>query len=92
MANPTHRRLTVGMLVQRGQGLSLFCPCGHKTALLPEQLGKLAHPEMTLLDVRRRLRCSMCGLSGASEDIRAATFSIPPALGGGGRAPQRAKH
>ena len=81
MAIPSQRQLTVGSLLQRGHGINLFCACGHKTAVLPEQLAKLAPPETRLLDLRRRVRCSMCGLSGASGDIRMTTFAVPTIVG-----------
>jgi hypothetical protein len=80
MSKPSPRPLTVGALVQRERGVNLVCLCGHKTALLPEQLERLAHPETRLLDFKRRSRCSMCGRSGDSEDIRMTTFALAPIL------------
>lgn len=77
---PSPRPLTVGALVQRERGVNLSCRCGHKTALLPEQLAKLAHPETRLLDFKRRFRCSMCGRSGASDDIRMTTYALTPVV------------
>ena len=84
--------MTVGSLVNHGRGLNLFCACGHKTALLPEQLAKLAHPEARLLDVWRRFRCSMCGRTGASGEIRLVPFTVPGQIGGRRPAAERTKH
>lgn len=36
----------------------------------------MAHPETRILDFKRRFRCSMCGRSGASDDIRLTTFEV----------------
>jgi len=82
MAIPSQRQLTVGTLVKRGQGVNLFCACGHKTALLPEQVAKLAHPETRLLDVKRRFRCSMCGRRGGDDDVRISLFAVPTIVAG----------
>lgn len=73
--------MTVGTLVERARGVNLKCSCGHKTALLPEQLAKMAHPATKLLDFKRRFRCSMCGRSGASDEVRMTTFALTAALG-----------
>jgi hypothetical protein len=35
----------------------------------------MAHPETRLLAFKRRFRCSMCGRSGATDDIRLDTFA-----------------
>lgn len=80
MSAVSSRPMTVGALVERDRGVNLACRCGHKTALLPDQLAKMAHPRTRLLDVKRRLRCSMCGRSGASGDIRMTTFAMEPIL------------
>lgn len=71
-----HRRrhLTVGALLDASQGVNLHCNCGHRTALLPAQIAAMAHPATRLLEFKRRFRCSMCGRSGASDDIRLDTF------------------
>lgn len=70
------RPLSLGPLIESGQGINLHCKCGHRTALLPEQITAIAHPETRILDFKRRFRCSMCGRSGASEDIRLTTFEV----------------
>ena len=70
--------MTVGALVERDRGVNLVCKCGHRTALLPDQLAKMAHPQTQLLDFKRRFRCSMCGRSG--DDIRMTTFALTAAL------------
>ena len=80
MSAVSSRPMTVGALVERDRGVNLACRCGHKTALLPDQLAKMAHPRTRLLDVKRRFRCSMCGRSGASDDIRMTTFALTPIL------------
>jgi hypothetical protein len=92
MAIPSQRQLTVGTLVKRGQGVNLFCACGHKTALLPEQVAKLAHPEMRLLDLKRRMRCTMCGRSGGDDDVRISLFAVPAIIGGGDASEPRTRH
>jgi hypothetical protein len=74
--------MTVGALLERGRGVVLKCGCGHKTALLPEQLTKMAHPHTRLLDFKRRFRCSMCGRSGASDEIKLTTFALTSAVAG----------
>lgn len=83
------RPMTVGALVERGRGVNLACRCGHKTALLPDQLAKMAHPETRLLDFKRRFRCSMCGRSGTSNEIRMTTFVLTTALGARAGKPTR---
>jgi len=68
--------ITVGSLVRGDRGIKLACACGHKTALLPAQLAALAHPETSALSFKRRFRCSMCGGSGASDEIKLSTFTV----------------
>lgn len=80
MSSISPRPMTVGALVERDRGVNLVCGCGHKTALLPEQLAKLAHPQTRLLSFKRRFRCSMCGRSGGSDEIRMTTFALAAAL------------
>ncbi len=75
--------LTVGSLVAADKGVTLHCACGHKTALLPAQVAEMAHPRSSLLDFKRRFRCTMCGRTGSSDDIRIATFDVAPALANG---------
>src|SRR5262245_13934283 len=74
--SPRPRALTVGSLVERDQGINLHCKCGHRTALLPAQIAGMAHPQTRMLDFKRKFRCSMCGRSGASEDIALTTFEV----------------
>ena len=71
---PRRRPLTVGALLDAAQGVNLHCKCGHRTALLPAQIAAMAHPDTRLLEFKRRFRCSMCGRTGASDDIRLDTF------------------
>jgi hypothetical protein len=66
--------LTVGSLLGRNQGINLRCICGHRTALLPAQISQMTHPATKVLDFARRFRCSMCGVSGASGDLRVTLF------------------
>lgn len=68
--------ITIGSLVKSDRGIKLVCACGHKTALLPMQLSTMAHPETSALNFKRRFRCSMCGRSGASNEIRLSTFAV----------------
>jgi hypothetical protein len=68
--------LTIGSLLSRDQGINLRCSCGHRTALLPAQMSAMAHPATRVLDFKRRFRCSMCGASGARDDIRATVFDV----------------
>jgi hypothetical protein len=78
MSTPRRPRktLTVGSLLDRNQGINLHCKCGHRTALLPVQISAMAHAETRVLELKRRFRCSMCGRSGESDDIRVATFEV----------------
>ncbi len=92
MSGTSSRPMTVGALVERARGVNLVCKCGHKTALLPDQLAKLAHPATRLLDFKRRFRCSMCGRSGASDEIRMTTFALTAALGERAAPGPRARH
>jgi hypothetical protein len=69
------RTLTIGSLLDSGSGLNVHCKCGHRTALLPAQLAAMAHPQTRLQTFKRRFRCSMCGRSGASDEIRLDTFA-----------------
>ena len=80
MPNRSAKPLTVGSLVASDKGVILHCKCGHKTALLPAQIAAMAHPQSSLIDLRRRFRCTMCGRSGAGDGIRVATFDVAPAL------------
>lgn len=75
--------LTVGSLVAADKGVTLHCACGHKTALLPAQVAEMAHPRSSLLDFKRRFRCTMCSRSGSSDEIRIATFDVAPAIAAG---------
>jgi hypothetical protein len=84
--------MTVGALVERDRGVNLVCKCGHKTALLPDQLAKMAHPATRLLDFKRRFRCSMCGRSGVSDEIRMTTFALTRAIGDLAESRRRAPH
>ncbi len=68
--------LTIGSLQSRDRGINLRCTCGHRTALLPAQIAAMAHPETRILDFKRRFRCSMCGASGAGDDIRLTLFDV----------------
>jgi hypothetical protein len=68
------RALTIGLLIESSRGINLHCKCGHRTALLPAQLAVMAHPQTRLLAFKRRVRCSMCGRSGAGDDVRLETF------------------
>ncbi|MEQ1864625.1 MAG: hypothetical protein ABL996_08220 [Micropepsaceae bacterium] len=77
--------LTVGSLSSRAQGINLRCACGHRTALLPAQIAAMAHPETRVLDFKRRFRCSMCGASGAGDDIRVAVFDVAAVFVDGAR-------
>jgi hypothetical protein len=81
--------LTIGSLQSSDQGINLRCACGHRTALLPAQMSAMAHPATRVLDFKRRFRCSMCGLSGASEDIRLTLFDVAaPFIDGGAVHPE----
>jgi hypothetical protein len=71
-----HAALTIGSIQDRDQGINLRCACGHRTALLPAQIPAMAHPATRLMDFKRRFRCSMCGTSGASDDIRLTLFDV----------------
>ena len=82
MPSPTAKVLTVGSLVAADKGVNLVCKCGHRTALLPTQIAAMAHPSTSILNLKRRFRCSMCGRPGASNEIRATTFEVAPALRG----------
>ncbi len=68
--------ITIGSLVRGDRGIKLACACGHKTALLPAQLSTMAHPETSALGFKRRFRCSMCGRSGAGNEIKLSTFAV----------------
>jgi hypothetical protein len=70
------KSLTVGSLLDSGQGVNVHCKCGHRTALLPAQLAAMAHPQMRLLELKRRFRCTMCGRSGMGDDLSLATFDV----------------
>ncbi|MCE9521123.1 MAG: hypothetical protein K8S25_01670 [Alphaproteobacteria bacterium] len=72
--------LTIGSVLSSGQGVNLRCACGHRTALLPGQISAMAHPETRVLDFKRRFRCSMCGASGASDDVRLTLFAVAAAF------------
>lgn len=71
----TRRPLTIGSLLDNGDGINLHCKCGHRTALLPAQIAAMAHPQTRLRAFKQRFRCSMCGRTGASDDIRLETFA-----------------
>lgn len=87
----TRRPLTLGSLIEGGKGINLQCKCGHRTALLPEQITAMAHPQTHVLEFKRRFRCSMCGRSGASDDIQLATFEVmAPFIDRGDHPPRRA--
>jgi len=68
--------LTIGSLRSRDQGINLRCKCGHRTSLLPAQISAMTHSATRVLDFKRRFRCSMCGTSGASDDIRLTVFDV----------------
>lgn len=80
MPNRTAKPLTVGSLVASDKGVNIHCKCGHKTALLPAQIAAMAPPQSSLLDLKRRFRCTMCARSGAGDDVRLAIFEVAPAL------------
>jgi hypothetical protein len=84
--------MTIRALVERGRGVTVVCRCSHRTALLPDQLAKMAHPETKLLDFKRRFRCSMCGCSGASHAIRLTTFAVLAPFSSRDSQTTRAKH
>ena len=87
---PRRRTLTVGSLLDSDQGINLQCKCGHRTALLPAQIAGIAHPQMRVLDFKRKFRCSMCDRSGASDDITLTTFDvITPFVDQGDTLPRR---
>jgi len=92
----SRKPLTVGALCDRDQGVNVHCTCGHRTALLPAQLAAMAHPEMRLTELKRRFRCTMCGRSGATDDLSLATFDVvTPFIDDGGafvRAARRPRH
>lgn len=88
----TRRPLTLGSLIEGGKGINLQCKCGHRTALLPEQITAMAHPQTHVLEFKRRFRCSMCGRSGASDEIRMTTFALTAALGERAAPGPRARH
>lgn len=92
MPNRPTKPLTVGSLVASTKGVNLLCKCGHKTALLPAQIAAMAHPASSLADFKHRFRCTMCGRSGASDDIRMTTFAVAPVLGGAAPARPGARH
>jgi hypothetical protein len=71
----TRHPLTIGSLLDGGNGINLRCKCGHRTALLPAQIAAMAHPQTRLRAFKQRFRCSMCGRSGASDEIRLETFA-----------------
>lgn len=84
------RTLTLGSLIEGGKGINLQCKCGHRTALLPEQITAMAHPQTRVLEFKRRFRCSMCGRSGASEDVQLTTFEVmAPFIDRGDSQPRR---
>jgi hypothetical protein len=88
--SPRRRTLTVGSLVESDQGINLQCKCGHRTALLPAQIASMTHPQTRVLDFKRKFRCSMCGRSGASDDITLTTFEvITPFVDHGDALPRR---
>lgn len=68
--------ITIGSLIRGDRGIKLACACGHKTALLPAQLASMAHPDTSALNFKRRFRCSMCGRSGAGNEIKLSTFAV----------------
>lgn len=70
------RTLTLGSLIEGGKGINLQCKCGHRTALLPEQIAAMAHPQTRVLEFKRRFRCSMCGRGGAGDDIQLTAFEV----------------
>jgi hypothetical protein len=70
------KALTVGSLLDGEQGVNVHCKCGHRTALLPAQLAAMAHPQMRLLELKRRFRCTMCGRSGMGDDLQLTTFDV----------------
>lgn len=84
--------MTIRALVERGRGVTLVCRCSHRTALLPDQLAKMAHPATKLLDFKRRFRCSMCGRSGASDEIRLRTFAVGTPFAGEAARQPRVRH
>lgn len=86
---PRRKPMTVGALIDSDQGINLHCKCGHRTALLPAQIAAAAHPSARLIDVKRRFRCSMCGRSGAGEDIQLTTFTVTTPFVDHGDAPPR---
>jgi len=91
MPRATHlhpRPVTIGALLRDERGINLQCKCGHKTSLLPAQIAAMAHPETRVLDFKRRFRCSMCGRSGAGDDIRLTTFALAAPFTGDGAAPR----
>jgi hypothetical protein len=76
MSRAARPALTVGSLIESDRGINLACKCGHKTSLLPGHIATMAHPAVRLLDFKRRFRCSMCGRSGAGDEIKLATFEV----------------
>jgi hypothetical protein len=90
-AAPSSRRpLTVGSLLDASRGVNLHCKCGHRTALLPAQIAGMSHPQTRLTAFKRRFRCSMCGRSGAGDDIRLTTFEVTtPFVDHGDEPPRR---
>jgi hypothetical protein len=91
-ARPPTNAVTVGALLRAAKGVNLLCKCGHRTALLPAQIAAMAHPERTVLDFKRRFRCSMCGRSGASDDIRLSTFEVAEPFVGADQPHPRPRH
>jgi hypothetical protein len=88
-ATTPRRPLTIGSLLDGSRGINLLCKCGHKTALLPAQIAAMAHPETRITAFKRRFRCSMCGRSGAGDDIRLTTFEVATPFVDHGDAPPR---
>jgi hypothetical protein len=84
--------MTIRALVESDRGIAVVCQCSHRTALLPDQLSRMAHPETQLLDFKRRFRCSMCGRSGASEEIRMRTFAVSAPFAARERTAPRVRH
>ena len=69
--------LTIGSLLTAQRGINLVYRCGHKTSLLPAQIAAMAPARTRVTDFKRRFRCSSCGRSGASVEIRLSTFDVP---------------
>jgi hypothetical protein len=86
---PAQQPLTLRALIDSDRGINVVCKCGHKTSLLPAQLATMAHPETRVLDFKRRFRCTMCGRSGASSEVRLSTFDVAAAFANPNRAQDR---